>query len=130
MDPRDPTTLEVLRNPEKHEGIRTEMRGTLVNKSLEDGSVLLTVEKYDRYFDIYYEMVEDDEFDDFERGDLVRVVGISKLDSQGYVEAEIFYHRTMARDRALSLLSILGFVIVIVVIIIDRDVLKEMIFDA
>lgn len=126
---RDPTTIEVLRNPERHEGKRLEMRGKLIDSRLEENTIYLTLEKYDETFDVYYEFGPDETFDDFEPGDIVRILGVTRLTTEGYVEAEIFYHRTLARDRALSIFSIIGFLLVLLFIIKDREVLKEMIFD-
>ncbi len=126
-----PTTIEVLRNPEMHEGERVEMRGEVLSSEVVDGVLYMGLEKHGRTFEVYYEIKEEEEewLEDIEEGDTARFLGTVRIASEGRVEGEEMYYRSARRQMTLGVLSFLGVVVIAVVIYIDRETLKEMIVD-
>ncbi|GEM_PF-4257457 len=126
-----PTTIEVLRNPELHEGERVEMRGKVVSSQVVDGVLYMGLDKHGRTFEVYYQIKEDEEswLEDIEEGDTARFLGTVRIASEGRVEGEEMYYRSARRQTALGVLSFLGIVLIAAVIYIDRETLKEMIVD-
>ncbi len=124
-----PTTIEVLRNPELHEGERVEMRGKVVSSEVVDGVLYMGLEKHGRTFEVYYEIQEEEEewLENIEEGDTARFLGTVRIASKGRVEGEEMYYRSSRRQTILGVLSFLGVVVIAVVIYTDRKTLKEMI---
>ncbi len=134
---KDPTTVEVLDNPQRHESKELEVRGTVENFKIENNTLSLYLEKYGRRFGAIYEIGPEENFEDMEIGDKIRLLGSLELEhpekniiENKYIEAYRIYHRSQRRQNALTWLSALGALILLAFIIADRKKLKEMIVDA
>ncbi len=123
----NPPTVEILDNPAKYENQTLEMRGFLEDYEIKNGTLNLTLERYDRTYRVIYQLRSSGEFEDIYLGDVFDLSGVCKLSSNGYVEALELGRRPSERHNRLFTLSILGIGFILVVLVVDRETLKEVI---
>lgn len=125
-----PSTTEVLECPEDYEGRLIGLRGVLRDVKISRGNLVLTLERYGRNFEVRYPQENVTEPESLENGDVIDLLGYSRLASEGYVEVTDLKHRPKERHEMMFLLSIAGLALVLAVLVKDRKRLLEVVFIA
>lgn len=124
---KNPPMKEILNNPTKYEGENIEMRGTIKKHKIEGENLILTLERYGRTFKTVYEFSQNENFEKIKKGDILSLKGVSKLSMKGHVEATKILYRSQERNDNLLKLSVLGLLIILGIMVWDRETVREVV---
>lgn len=124
---KNPPTVDILDNPPKYENENIGMRGTIKEHRVEGDNLILTLEKSGRTYKTVYELSQNENFEKIKKGDIFSLSGVSKLSTKGHVRATELLYRSKDRDDNLYTFSILGLLIILAVMIVDRRTVREVV---